>query len=146
MKFQLKVNLRKGKKEFKKGSVVTDKQVGRYGIRSEYLEPVTKGRKTSKKEDYTTQEENLLFDLYLELADPANNSDNRQDIIAEFRSVYDTHTDDSLEIFINGLKRIDYEYLAEGMAPKKATVQKLNSIYPDRFMTVDELDWTRSFS
>lgn len=144
MKFQLKVTLRKSNKVFKKGSVVTDKQIQNYGIRSEYLEPVTKGRKGSKKEDFTTPEENLLFDLYLDLADPDNNSDNRQEIIAEFRQVYDTHTDDSLEIFINGLKRVDYRYLAEGMAPKKSTVRKLHTIYPDRFMSVDELEFTQS--
>ena len=78
MKFQLKINLRKGNKEFKKGSVVTDKQIQNYGIRSEYLEPVTKVRRTSKKQVYTTQEENLLLALHHELAAQSNRPDNSQ--------------------------------------------------------------------
>ena len=144
MKSQLTVNLRKGKKEFKKGQVLTDVQIQKYGIKSVYLTPVISGRRNQKKEEFTSAEENMLVDLYMEIADPINNRDNRAEIIAEFRTVFDRHSDDSLEIYINGLKRIDYQYLAQGMAPKASTVKRLHTIYPDRFMSIDEVNWTTS--
>ena len=143
MKFQLKVKLTKNGKVFDKGSIVNDAQVKKYSIRKEYLESYVRPRKG--QDSYTVDQENLLVDLYLTHADPINNSDNRKVIIDEFRQSYDTHTDDSLEIFINGLKRIDLFYLAEGMAPNRKLVKKLSIIYPDRFITIDQLDWTESF-
>ena len=142
MKFQLKVKLTKNGKTFAKGSIVTDKQIQRYGIKQDYLENVTR---TTKKAKYTVDQENLLFDLYLENVDPTNNYDARDTIFAEFCKEYDTHDYASIVMFICGIKRIDRLYMAEGLAPKKSTVKKLNTIYPDRFISVDELDWTESF-
>ena len=144
MKFQLKVKLTKNGKTFDKGSIITEAQVSRYGINQTYLEAYTKQGKTTK-EVFTLDEENLIVDLYLQHADPINKSDNRKVIINDYRKVYDTHSDNSLEIFINTLKRIDLDYLAEGMAPNRKLVKKLSIIYPDRFMTLDLLDWTVSF-
>ena len=143
MKFQLKVKLTKNGKTFAKGSIVTEDQISRYGINQAYLESYTKPRKT--KEVFTLDEENLLVDLYLQHADPINKSDNRKSIIHDYRKEYDTHSDNSLEIFINSIKRIDLDYRAEGMAPNRKLVKKLSVIYPDRFMTLDQLDLTLSF-
>ena len=135
------VTLTKGNKVFAKGSIVDHKQINRYGIRQDYVEQVVR----AKGVRYTKEQENLLFDLYLEHVDPANNYDARDIIFAEFNKEFDTHTYASIVQFICGIKRIDRQYLAEGLAPKKSTVKKLNTIYPDRFLSVDELDWTLSF-
>jgi len=146
MKFQLLVSITKGNKTFQKGSILTDKQVEKYGIRKEYLDQVVK--QNNGKVPFTKDQESTLQDLYLEYSDPKNNSDNRKNIIIEYRSIFtdDNRTDNSLELYINSLKRIDRDYLADGMAPKKSTVIKLNKIYPDRFISWEEYVWTKSFA
>jgi hypothetical protein len=87
------------------------------------------------KESYTKEEHSLLLELYIKYSDPINSSDNRFDIIDEFRKVFQTHSRGSLEMTVNQLKNMDNPYNADGLKTVSPQLRRLaQEKYPDRFI------------
>lgn len=83
---------------------------------------------------WTSAELDLITDLYLEHVRPADEHDARATILKEFRRVFNTHSDDAVELTIRRIIRLDTAYPSEGMLGAHVGYwQILDSKCPDRF-------------
>ena len=72
-------------------------------------------RTNSGAQTWTADELDLITDLYLEHVRPADEHDARATILKEFRRVFNTHSDDAVELTVRRIIRLDTAYPSEGM-------------------------------
>jgi hypothetical protein len=87
----------------------------------------------STRATWTDGEIELIAKSYHELTDAANNNENANDIIAAFRTEYDTHSDAAIIMMIAQAKAIDTYYDAVGLNYNKYLVECLNDIDSTRY-------------
>ena len=84
---------------------------------------------------WTAAELDLITDLYLEHVRPADEHDARATILKEFRRVFNTHSDDAVELTVRRIIRLDTAYPSEGMLGAHVGYwQILDSKCPGRFV------------
>ena len=93
-----------------------------------------KVKRTSKKVRWAATELDLLIELYLKYADPANGVENGKDITEHFLAQYPTRGSSAVNLGIAQIKALDAYYPAAGLKDTSAAlVNKLYSIDPTRF-------------
>lgn len=89
----------------------------------------------------------LVADLYNDLADPVNCSDNRDQIISDYLKIYPNRASATLVFYICQCKHIDKYYDSTGFtAVNKNIITFLHGINPDRYMSLQEYEYCKSFA
>ena len=92
-------------------------------------------------------EKMLLADLYNDLADPINQSDNRDMIISEYLKIYPNRPEATLIYYICQCKHIDTYYDSLGFTSvDKNIIIYLNGIDSDRYMSLEDYEFVKSFT
>lgn len=89
----------------------------------------------------------LIADLYNDLSDPVNQSDNRTDIISKFYEVYPNRPEASIIFYICQCKHIDLFYNSTGFTSvDKNIIKFLHGLNPDRYISIEDYEYAQSYA